>query len=206
MIKADHAVNKKALRRSLRDARKSLSLDMQACAEKQVAQQLASSEFITPSSTIACYLSNDGEVSLASFIVNHWQHADTNVTSTTLPVLHPVNKGHLLMLAYTPSTLMTENKYGIVEPALACNHIELIKDHSVILMPLVGFDRQGNRLGMGGGYYDRTLSSIRSKTKRPKLVGIAHDCQEVSQLAAQPWDVPLDAIVTPTRIMHFKND
>lgn len=202
----DCSFDRKTLRISLRKARKNLSHDIQLFAEKQVARQLASCEFITSSSTIACYLSNDGEVSLSSFIAAQWQCADTRVTRITLPVIHPINKGHLLMLAYTRSTQMTENKYGIVEPTLTCNSIEPVKDHNVILMPLVGFDRQGNRLGMGGGYYDRTLSSVRNEKKRPKLVGIAHDCQEVNELPAQPWDVPLDAIVTPTRILHFKND
>lgn len=202
----DDSFDRKALRNSLRKARISLSSEQQHSAEIAVAYQLNQSEFIHRSTTIAGYLANDGEVSLSSFISTQWQHEGPYTRHITLPVIHPVNKGHLLMLEYTPTTQMTENKYGIVEPEVACNHIHLIRDHSVILMPLVGFDRQGNRLGMGGGYYDRTLSHIRNAPPRPKLVGVAHDCQEVDQLPVQAWDVPLDAIVTPTRILHFKND
>ncbi len=69
-------------------------------------------------------------------------------------------------------------------------------------MPLVGFDQFKNRIGMGGGFYDRTLSFKKRQQnyKNPKLVGLAFDCQEVAKLNAEPWDVPLDAVVTPTTI------
>jgi 5-formyltetrahydrofolate cyclo-ligase len=71
-----------------------------------------------------------------------------------------------------------------------------------LLLPLVGFDETGNRLGMGGGYYDRTLSYLRQRKhwRRPRLVGIAHECQKVDALAPSPWDVPLDMIVTEERV------
>ena len=73
----------------------------------------------------------------------------------------------------------------------------------VILMPLVGFDKHKNRLGMGGGFYDKTLS-FHNKLKEfrvPKLFGLAFDSQEVDQLTSQPWDVPVDGIVTPSRFI-----
>ena len=61
----------------------------------------------------------------------------------------------------------------------------------------------GNRLGMGGGYYDRTLASIQAQIIKPKLIGIAHDCQQVDQLPVQHWDIPVNAIVTPTQQLSF---
>ena len=70
-------------------------------------------------------------------------------------------------------------------------------------MPLVGFDRLGHRLGMGGGFYDRTFAAESWRFRRPCLIGVAHDCQEVEQLSAQPWDVPLDALVTPSGWLDF---
>src|SRR5690606_40461575 len=64
-------------------------------------------------------------------------------------------------------------------------------------LPLVAFDARGNRLGMGGGFYDRTFARApRARTLRPRLVGLAHHFQQVASLPAEPWDIPLDAIAT----------
>jgi 5-formyltetrahydrofolate cyclo-ligase len=78
------------------------------------------------------------------------------------------------------------------------------KQMDLIFMPLVGFDKNKNRLGMGGGFYDKTLSfKLKSKNYQvPKLFGLAFDCQEVDYLDSKPWDVPVDGIVTPTRFIN----
>ena len=99
---------------------------------------------------------------------------------------------------------MTLNRFGISEPALNSTAIRLLSQHHLLLMPLVGFDAQGNRLGMGGGFYDRTLANINALKNRPTLVGVAHDCQQVDELPVEPWDVPLDLIVTPTQIISTR--
>ncbi len=67
-----------------------------------------------------------------------------------------------------------------------------------MILPLVGFDADCHRLGMGGGFYDRTLGYLRIRThwRRPRLFGIAHELQKVPRIAAQPWDIPLDAVFT----------
>jgi 5-formyltetrahydrofolate cyclo-ligase len=70
-------------------------------------------------------------------------------------------------------------------------------------MPLVGFDKNKNRIGMGGGFYDRTLS-FKKKQKSfssPRLYGLAFDCQEVDKLDTRPWDVQLDGVITPSRVI-----
>ena len=72
-----------------------------------------------------------------------------------------------------------------------------------VLLPLLGFDHQGFRLGQGGGYYDRALASLRFR--RPLLVGLAYDCQRVEVVPREAWDQPLDAVVTPTRIYRFNS-
>jgi 5-formyltetrahydrofolate cyclo-ligase len=71
----------------------------------------------------------------------------------------------------------------------------------VILMPLLGFDKHGTRLGYGGGYYDRTLASLQ---KRPRLIGFAFALQEVDHIPREAHDVPLDAIVTETGVRNFE--
>jgi 5-formyltetrahydrofolate cyclo-ligase len=66
------------------------------------------------------------------------------------------------------------------------------------MLPLVGFDASGNRMGMGGGYYDRTFSfkSLKKGLRGPTLIGLAHEIQRVEELPVESWDIPLTAIVT----------
>ena len=67
-------------------------------------------------------------------------------------------------------------------------------------MPLVAFDKQGNRLGMGGGFYDRTLARLHEQNwQKPQLIGLAHECQKVDALPIESWDVPLKTIITPDK-------
>jgi 5-formyltetrahydrofolate cyclo-ligase len=103
-------------------------------------------------------------------------------------------------------TPMQRNRYGIPEPVdarpLRARQLDLL------LMPLVGFDAQGYRLGMGGGYYDATLAFMRHRRwwRRPRLVGIAYECQRVETLPRDPWDMPLDAVLTEARLYRFDNN
>ncbi|MCZ8529038.1 5-formyltetrahydrofolate cyclo-ligase [Alteromonas sp. PRIM-21] len=196
------------LRKKLREARRSLPDEQHENAAQCIATQLNTLPFVKTATTVAGYLVNDGEVNLKYYIESTWQLSHKKFA---LPVLHPVCKGHLLFLSYTPDSLLINNKYNIEEPVLSCEAVIPVTQCDVILMPLVGFDASGNRLGMGGGYYDRTLSFTQRKLNTqsalnqhtPKLVGIAHDVQEVDALPTAPWDVPLNAIVTPSRTLIF---
>ncbi|NMH59172.1 5-formyltetrahydrofolate cyclo-ligase [Alteromonas sp. MYP5] len=192
--------SRNSLRRSFRNARKALTVQQQQDASAALFTQI---EHFLPASLnrVALYLANDGEPDLSTVIRSCWQHQ----IATSLPVLHPVTKKHLLMLNYTADTPMHINRFGIAEPALNCQAIRLLNQHDVLFMPLVGFDKQGNRLGMGGGFYDRTLASTVNCESRPRLVGVAHDCQQAESLPIQPWDVPLDAIITPTQVIQPSN-
>ncbi|WP_296046492.1 5-formyltetrahydrofolate cyclo-ligase [uncultured Alteromonas sp.] len=188
-------LSRKALRQTLRARRNALSHRQQREAASLLSTQIQSI-LTLPNSTVAGYLANDGEIDLAPTI-SVCQQAG----SVTLPVLHPFTGKHLLFQAFTPLTEMTFNRFGISEPALNSTAIRLLHQHQLLLMPLVGFDAQGNRLGMGGGFYDRTLANINRLAQRPTLVGVAHDCQQVDELPVEPWDVPLDLIITPTQII-----
>lgn len=192
--------SRKILRTQLRAARRQLSAIQQQQAAEGVSGQL--SHYFTNNRHVkmGVYLANDGEVDLSLFISRTQQ-----MFSFSLPVLHPVCKGHLLFLEYVSHTPLIHNKYGIPEPELACHHVVPTHELDVILMPLVGFDNDGNRLGMGGGYYDRTLAYTRKAAKKPMLIGIAHDLQHVESLPHASWDIPLNAIVTPTRLHHFSD-
>ena len=90
-----------------------------------------------------------------------------------------------------------EAGFGTLAPEDGAPRVE----PDVILMPLLGFDRYGTRLGYGGGYYDRTLAHLQ---KRPRLIGFAFARQEIDRIPRQAHDVPLDAIVTELGVRHFE--
>ena len=194
---------RKNLRHQLRTVRNSISFEQHEESAFLVKKQLNSLACISNASSIAAYLVNDGELDLSKFIQQKWESKPSPTFS--IPVLHPVCKGHLLFLQYAKSTPLVKNKYRIDEPELACQNVIPTHALDIILMPLVGLDNKGNRLGMGGGYYDRTLAFTRSSDQKPLLVGIAHDEQEVDTLPFASWDIPVDAIVTPTRILTFSS-
>jgi 5-formyltetrahydrofolate cyclo-ligase len=104
----------------------------------------------------------------------------------------------MTFVALAPGSKARRNRYGIEEPA-ATNRCVAPAGLDVVLVPVVGYDRRGNRLGMGAGFYDRALRrrlDARRAWRRPRLVGVAFACQELPGIAASPWDVPLDLIVT----------
>jgi len=178
------------LRQTMRQRRRSLTLTEQAHHANLLAQQLINS-FPPQAKCVALYLASDGEVNPLPFIQWCWAH-DIDVY---LPVLHPFCAGNLLFLRYEPTTKMCVNKYGISEPALDVRLVSPVTNIDIIYTPLVAFDNQGNRMGMGGGYYDRTLAA----NPHVKTMGLAHDCQQVDALVTQPWDMALNNIITPTQ-------
>jgi len=179
----------------MRDKRQQLSAAEQQGAAIGLADQL-SIQLPANIKRVALYLANDGEVCPLTFIEHLWR-SDIEVY---LPVLHPFNKGNLLFLRFEQHTKMTINKYGISEPALDVRLVCPVDQLDVIYTPLVTFDDHGNRMGMGGGYYDRTLA----QHSQLSTIGLAHDCQQVAKLETQPWDMPLDCIVTPTQLINAR--
>ena len=111
-----------------------------------------------------------------------------------LPCIQP--DGSLRFAPWRPGDPLVSNRFGIPEPDLAADSQLEAAQMSVILLPLLGFTREGTRLGSGGGYYDRTLAFRRSSSPPPRLLGIAYAMQEIEYLAAEPWDVPMDAVIT----------
>ena len=97
-----------------------------------------------------------------------------------------------------PHESMTRNRFRIAEPQDLPARQRKVWTLDLILLPLVGFDEQGGRLGMGGGFYDRSLAYLhrRKNWHMPTLLGLAHECQRVDELAMASWDVPLQATVT----------
>ncbi len=182
------------LRRTIRARRHQLSPTEQRQASELLVKRLANHKKIQAAKTIALYLANDAELDLTPFIHWCWQHKKR----VYLPVLHPFCAGHLLFLLFEKNSLMVKNHYGISEPKLNVTKICPLNQLDIICTPLVAFDSTGARLGMGGGFYDRTLVHWQSQNNQYPI-GLAHDCQQVEQVPTQSWDIPLPEIITPTK-------
>jgi 5-formyltetrahydrofolate cyclo-ligase len=98
---------------------------------------------------------------------------------------------------------LVTNRYGIPEPNVATGSLLEAQELHLALVPLLGFDRRGHRLGMGGGYYDRSFAFRHESPAPPTLIGIGYAMQELPPIAEQHWDVPLDAVVTENELIEF---
>lgn len=193
------AASKQALRRTLRQSRRQLTRQQQRTAAQGLLRRFRSNPSLARSRSVALYYANDGELDPALLARWLWSCGKR----VYLPVLHPRHNGELLFLPWHRHTLMARNRFGIPEPASAPRRTPALWTLDLILTPLVGFDGAGQRLGMGGGFYDRSLARLLSRPgrRRPALWGVAHDCQEVAQLPCEPWDIPLDGVMTGTRVL-----
>lgn len=208
------------LRRQIRLARQQLSDNEQQQAAAQLVQQAQNLPELQHAQHIAIYLSNDAELNTMPLIKELWQQGK----QLYLPILHLFCPGYLLFQHYNATTPMRPNRFGIDEPVPDVSQLRLLKELDVVLLPLVAFDAQGHRLGMGGGFYDRTLASLQHKAANtqpakaqpahanptgcqanatPKLIGLAHNCQQVATVPTQAWDVPLSLLISPAKIWRF---
>lgn len=189
---------RQAIRQQVRHLRRALTDEQQAQAAEQLAELALNFAPLSAADTVALFLSVDGELNTRPLIARLWHLKKT----VCLPVLHPFSPGHLLFLRYTPDTPLITNRLGIPEPPLDIQQLITLDQLDLMLVPLVAFDRHGQRLGMGGGFYDRTLQQWRQHGFLP--VGVAHDCQQVEGLPVAEWDVPLPAIITPSTLWQWE--
>lgn len=179
--------NKTELRKTLRHQRQALSSSTCADASDAVIKRLIQSDLFKKAQHIAVYLSEDNEIDLSHLFSLHPEK------QYYLPVLTPEKQ--LLFKAYQLGDHLEQNALGISEPI---NGQTLnAKELDLVCLPLVGFDKKGHRLGMGGGYYDRTFAfKTQSKSPTPHLLGIAYEFQKVDVLPSDEWDVNLSGIIT----------
>lgn len=188
---------RQSIRDTIRRQRQALTSAQQQQAAQKAAQQALNYPLLQQAKNIALFLSFDGELDTRPLIENLWQRGQ----QVCLPVLHPFSSGQLLFLRYTPDTPLLPNRFRIPEPVLDVRELVPLAALDVILVPLVAFDLQGQRLGMGGGFYDRTLQHHQDYRFQP--VGLAHNCQQVDALPVESWDIPLPAVITPDKIWQW---
>lgn len=195
-------MEKNSLRKEIRDKRRALSDSEREQAAFALAENIISSKVFKQSRHIAFYLANDGEMNLDAVIQFAWKQGK----KCYLPVLAQPNTNKLWFIPFTPSSKLYLNRFGIAEPE-HFNSIRARKTLSLdlIMMPLVAFDLHGNRLGMGGGFYDRTLAFLRHRKAwhKPELLGIAYEFQKQQHIKASSWDVPVTSIATEEKIYRF---
>ena len=189
---------RQSLRSSLRKQRRALNEHTQTEHALGLEKQLSQCGLFKRSKRIAAYLATDGEIDPVFIIKNAW-HRKKKVY---LPVLAPFSS-RLYFASYSANCKMKLNRYGIAEPDVHPKLWLKPRQLDLILMPLVGFDNAGNRLGMGGGYYDRSLSFYRFRkiAYRPRLIGLAHQLQHIEKLPSQKHDIPLQLIATEQQLI-----
>lgn len=181
------------LRRELRARRHALTPMQQQQAAQGLLRQLMKQPLFMRSQHLALYLSADGEINPMPIAQQLWKMNKT----CYLPVLHPTRPRELWFVRFDADTLLKPNRFGIGEPDPFHNHRLPANLLDIALLPLVGFDRTGARLGMGSAFYDMTFAFKQQKPKgKPYLIGLAHACQEVEKLVTADWDIPLHGIAT----------
>ena len=187
------------LRSSMRKARRNLTAARREEAAGRCAQFARALPALRRARCIAAYLAHRGELSCEPII--EW------ALGRGKTVLLPVVTGrHMRFAPYRPGDTLVSNRWGILEPDRRPGRWVSARRPGVVLLPLVAFDGAGNRLGQGGGYYDRAFAfrNAARHWRRPLLVGLAYSFQRIDKLDAKPTDVPLDAVVTERRIHEFR--
>ncbi|CAB0151891.1 5-formyltetrahydrofolate cyclo-ligase [Pseudidiomarina piscicola] len=195
-------MDRQQLRKHLLKQRQALTSQQRNHGAAQVLAHLSQLPELQRPRRLASYHSVRAELPTAAINTSLQQQGH----QLALPVLHPVNTNHLLFLHVHAGTCWQNNSYGIPEPRLACTDIVPLAELTLLLVPLVGFDNNGNRMGMGGGFYDRTLAAWHAG-QLPHLhpIGLAFDCQHVERLPNEAWDVPLPRVITPAKIWDFRS-
>ena len=190
------------LRQRLRALRSALPPASQQQAALAVAGWLADWPVFTAAHRIAGYWACDGELNPMPLLERAWA-ANQQVY---LPVLTDTPLQSLQFAPYQPDTPLCRNRFNIPEPDVPPTSWLEPPELDLVLMPLVAFDSCGNRLGMGGGFYDRSFAFQRDPGlhgHRPYLLGLGYTLQKVATLFRQPWDVPLDGVVTEVALEMF---
>ena len=182
------------LRRSLREQRRALSAQAQRRAARDLYRQLAQHPLFRRARHIALYLANDGEIDPRLLQAA----AQARGKQVYLPLLRSWPRNAMLFQRISPREKLVANRFGIAQPRPKARRQRKAWALDLLLLPLVGFDPYGGRLGMGGGFYDRCLAyrSRRQHWHSPRLIGLAHSCQQVQRLPLASWDIPLSATVT----------
>jgi 5-formyltetrahydrofolate cyclo-ligase len=181
-----------SIRTAIRRQRRSLPPGQAADCAQHLAQHLIRHPVLQNRQHIAVYIASDGEIDPLPLVQQLCQQGKT----LYLPVLVPYVRGKLWFAQYQPGDALVPNRFGIPEP----QRLRLVapRNLDLVLAPLVAFDAAGHRIGMGGGFYDRSFAFLRMRRvwHRPLLLGLAYELQRLHSITPGHLDVPLDGVAT----------
>ncbi len=191
-------LNKQKIRAKILKKRNEVSRSQLSAAALSACDHLTNAEIYKNSKHIACYLAKDNEFDLNPIITCILDAGKF----CYLPKISNTHDSHLDFIQYQKSCNLSLNKYKIYEPDgqdfFAPEKLDLV------LMPLVGFDLSGNRLGMGGGFYDRSFNFLsNSKRFKPFLLGVGFECQKASSIPTEDFDLKMNGMLTEDAIYYF---
>jgi 5-formyltetrahydrofolate cyclo-ligase len=185
-----HQAEKSSLRQEIRQKRRELDSKQKDAKDRAIHLGLVTLVAEIKPSCVAAFWPFDGEPNLLPAM----DLLERDGATLALPVIQPSSgKPAMIFRQWSSECLMTNNHFGIPEPT-ATKEIP-IAEIDLILLPLVGWDSSGNRLGMGAGFYDRILQPF-ARSSSPLRVGVAYQLQKVANLPAEPWDIQLHGILT----------
>jgi len=184
---------KDQIRQKLRTQRAELSQDLFNSMSASIAQHVRESDAFKNANKIGFYHSVRGEADPSSL--------KTEDQHFFLPVLSKNLDEGLVFIELNEETEFKNNKFSIPEPVYDETKIVAGNTLDLVLVPLLGFDRNGHRLGMGGGFYDRCFAFKKLNNTKPLLMGYAYDFQEIDSLEPESWDVDLDMIATESGLI-----
>ncbi len=188
------------LRQFCRQNRQQLCKQQQFKHALLATQKLLRSNWCQRPKKIALFLAQDGELSTELLV----KPLRMRGHSLYLPILKTLRGRNMAFAPYTEQTKFIPNQFGILEPCVTQQQHLTGNQLDLVLTPLTCFDNFGNRIGMGGGFYDKTFAFKKCFLHhKPKLIGWAHECQKVDKIFPKTWDIPLDVLITEDRLITF---
>ncbi len=190
-----------SIRKQKRQWRKNLSASERNRYSQAIAEAFLASPYYRSAKHIAAYLALPEEVDVMPIIEQAW----TDNKNLYLPVVSKKNAA-MHFAPFFPDSPLRKDAMGIAAPDISTDHYISARHLDTVVTPLVAFDCRAHRIGMGGGYYDRTFAFVSEKTTAPQLIGVAFEGQKTSSIIeTQAWDVPLQGVFTERRFYGSKN-
>ena len=191
--------SKNLLRIDLRRQRQNLPLNLVQEDSARIRDNLLSLERIRLASSVMLYLPARGEVDTWPLLDHFWARG----SEVLLPGCRDNAPGIMDAYSVTSREELGPGCFGLIEPRADRARLVRAPEPEVIILPALAFDRRGYRLGFGGGYYDRFLPTL---GHAPLLVGPAYAFQVLHSIPVEPWDRPVEMIVTPESILHISTE
>lgn len=193
-------IDQSTIRKKIQAERQKLDKKNQAGYSSEVCQKIVDNGALNDAQHIAFYLPVRGEADPTYLQAL----SELSEKQFYLPILSTTNKNHLEFALYNKQTPMKLNRFNIPEPDV--NPADLLTDPrklDAVIMPMVAIDRLGNRIGMGGGFYDRTFAFRKTEQCKPHLIAFAYDFQLIEAQTPQSWDVPTDSIALQSEFIKL---